>query len=82
MSLLTMDLSYDFLDQPFKTQSHFQNDQISLSNSSPRRRTNLRLRAAAPQIVAKHRRRRRRISSLGEEAVSHALKFSNNLRGS
>jgi hypothetical protein len=35
----------------------FHNDQISLSNSSsPRRHTNLRLRAAAPQNVAKLRR--------------------------
>jgi len=62
--LLTMGLNSDyFLDQPFKTQNQFQNDQISLSNSSPRRHTNIRLRAAAPQIVAKHRRRRRRLSS-------------------
>ena len=34
MILLTMGLNSDhFPDQPFKTQSEFQNDQISLSNS-------------------------------------------------
>jgi hypothetical protein len=48
--------SDEFLDQPFKTQNEFQNDQISLSNSSPLRHTHCRLRAAVPQIVAKHRR--------------------------
>jgi len=42
-----------FSDQPFKPQNEFQNDQISLSNSSPRRHTNFRMRTAAPQIVAK-----------------------------
>ena len=64
MILLTMGLNSDYvLDQPFKTQNRFQNDQISLSNFSSRRHTNFRLRAAAPQIVAKHRRRRRRLSA-------------------
>jgi hypothetical protein len=44
----TMGLNFVyFLDQPFKTRNQFQNDQISLSDSSPRRHTNLRLRAAA-----------------------------------
>jgi hypothetical protein len=34
MILLTMGFKTDdFLDQPFKTQNDFQNDQISLSNS-------------------------------------------------
>jgi len=48
MILLTMGLKFDyFLDQHFKTRNHFQNDQFSLSNSSPRRHTNIRLRAAA-----------------------------------
>ena len=46
MILLTMGLNSDyFLDQLFKTQNQFQNDQISLSHSSPRRHTNLRLRS-------------------------------------
>jgi hypothetical protein len=62
--LLTMGLNSDeFLHQPFTTQNEFQNDQISLSNSPPRRHTYFRLRAAVPQIVAKHRRWRRRHSS-------------------
>jgi len=59
----------DFLDQPFKTQNEFQNDQIRLSNSSPRRHTKFRLSAAAPQIVAKHRRRRRRLSGQAGKRV-------------
>jgi len=54
--------SDEFQDQPFKTQNEFQNDPTSLSNSSPRRHTHFRLRAAVPQIVAKHRRWRRRHS--------------------
>jgi len=84
MILLTMGLNSDYvLDQPFKTQNRFQNDQISLSNSSSsRRHTNFRLRAAAPQIVAKHRRRRRRLSSQEGKGVKQALKISDNLRGS
>jgi len=65
-----------FLDQPFKTQNHFQNDQISVSNSSPRRHTNFRLRAAAPQIVAKLRRRRRRLSGQAGNSVKRALKLA------
>ena len=72
----------DFLDQPFKTQNQFQNDQISLSNSSPRRHTNFRLRAAAQQIVAKYRRRRRRLSAQCGKGVKQAVNFSDNLRGS
>jgi len=83
MILLTMGLNSEvFLDQPFKTQNRFQNDQISLSNSSPRRHTNFRLRAAAPQIVAKYRRRRRRLSAQGGKKVKQALNFSDKLRGS
>jgi len=61
--------SNHFSDQPFKTQNEFQNDQISLSNSSPRLHTDFRLRTAAPQIVAKLRRRRRRVSSPGGKNV-------------
>ena len=42
-----MGLNFEYVsDQPFKTQTHFQIDQISLSNSSPRRHTNLSLCAA------------------------------------
>jgi len=52
-----------FLDQPFKTKNQFQNDEISVSKSSPRRHTIFLLSAAAPQIVAKHRRRPQRLSS-------------------
>jgi len=64
MILLTMGFkTEDFLDQHFKTQNHFRNDQFSLSNSGPCRHTNFRLRAATPQIVAKHRRRRRQLST-------------------
>jgi len=48
MILLTMGPNLDdFLDQPFKTRNQFHNDQISLSNSSPRRHATLGLRAAA-----------------------------------
>ena len=48
MILLTMGLNFDcFLDQPFRTQILFQNDQVSLPNSSPRRHTIFCLRAAA-----------------------------------
>jgi hypothetical protein len=72
----------NFLDQPVKTQSHFKNDPISLSHSTPRYHTNIRLRAAAPQIVAKHRRQQRRFSSKGGKWVRQALKFSENLRRS
>jgi hypothetical protein len=69
-------------DLPFETQKSFQNDQISLSDSSPRRHTNFRLRAAAPHIVTKHWRRRRRLSAQCGKRVKHALKCSDNLRGS
>jgi hypothetical protein len=83
MILLTMSLNLDrFLDHPFKTQNQFQNDQISLSNFSPRRHTNFRLCAAAPQIVLKHRRRRRRLFAPGGKGVKQGLMFSDNLRGS
>jgi len=35
-------LNFDyFIDQPFKTQNQLQNDQISPSNSSPRRHKNI-----------------------------------------
>jgi hypothetical protein len=45
--VLGLNLEY-FVDQRFKTPNHFQNDQISLLDSSPRsRHTKLRLRAAA-----------------------------------
>jgi len=83
MLLLTMgSKSVHFSDLPFETQNQFQNDQFSHSNSSPRRHTNFRLRAAAPHIVAKHRRRRRRLSARCGNRVKPALKFSDNLRGS
>jgi len=55
---------------------------MSLSNFSPRRHTNFRLHAAAPQIVAKLLRRRRRLSGQAGKGVKEALKFSDNLRGS
>jgi len=68
--------SDDSLDQPFKIQSHFQNEPIGLSNACPRRHTNFRLRAAAPQIVAEQ------LSGQAEKWVKQALMFSDNLRGS
>jgi len=59
-----MGLNFDYvLDQPFKTQNHFQNDQFIHSNSSPRRHTTLRLRAAALLQCGKFRLRRRRLSA-------------------
>jgi hypothetical protein len=49
MILLTMGLNLDgFLDQPFKTRNQFQNDQICLSNSSPRRHAKFPVRGPAP----------------------------------
>jgi hypothetical protein len=36
--------------QPFKTRNQFQYEKIGISNSSPRRHTNLRLRAAAASV--------------------------------
>jgi hypothetical protein len=83
MILLTMSLnSIIFYISLVKTQNQFQNDQISLSDFSPRRHTYVRLRAAAPQIVAKYRRRRRRLSGQAGKWVTHGLMFCDNLRGS
>jgi hypothetical protein len=69
------------IDQPFKKPERIQNYQISVSNSSPRRHTHFRLRATAPQIVTKHRRRRRRLFGQSGSAVKQGLMFSDNLRG-
>jgi hypothetical protein len=70
MILLAVGLDSDYvLDQPFKTQNQLHSDQLSLSKSSPRRHTNIRLRAAALQIVTELRRRRRRLFAQGGETI-------------
>jgi len=79
---LTMGLNADYvLHQPFKTHDQIQNDQSSFTNFPLRRHSNLHLRAAAPQIVAKHRRRRRRLSTQCGKGVKLGLMFCDNLRG-